>query len=94
MAKYIVKHTTIMHNGKTYAEGSQIELSDNEAARLEDFIEAVPKQTTTSNKSNANTSNKTQTSTKSSTKNKNAVNADENKDDGNSNSEGGNDGNK
>lgn len=94
MTKYIVKHTTIMHNGKTYAEGSQIDLSDNEAARLEDFLEAVPKQTT-SNKSTTNTANKTQTSTKSSTQNKTAAKtADGSKDDGSSNTDGGSNGNK
>lgn len=94
MAKYIVKHTTIMHNGKTYAEGSQIDLSDNDAARLEDFLEAVPKQTT-SNKSTTSTTNKTQTSTKSTTQNKTAAKTDDgSKDDGSPNTDGGNNGNK
>lgn len=83
MAKYIVKHTTIMHNGRTYAEGSQIELSDNDAARLEDFLEVVPKQTNSS-KSNTN---------KSSTQNKTASKTD-GSNDGSSNTDGGNDGSK
>ena len=42
--KYKVKHTSIMHNGKVYAEGSVIELTDIEAKRLEDFVEILPNQ--------------------------------------------------
>jgi len=81
-----------MHSGKTYAEGSEIELNDNDAKRLEDFVEAVPKQTT-SNKSNSTTQNKTQSS-KTSTKSKSTANSDGNKEDEDSESEGGTDGNK
>lgn len=39
--KYKVKHTSIMHNGKMYKEGSIIELTDENAKRLEDFVELV-----------------------------------------------------
>lgn len=42
--KYKVKHTSIMHNSKVYAEGSVIELSDIQAKRLEDFVELLPNQ--------------------------------------------------
>jgi len=41
MAKYIIKHTSIMHNGKLYAEGSPINLKEDDAIRLADFIEPV-----------------------------------------------------
>mgnify|MGYP006872975627 CR=1 FL=1 len=41
MAKYKVKHTSIMHNSKLYKEGSTIELSDEQAKRLADFVELV-----------------------------------------------------
>lgn len=39
--KYKVKHTSIMHNGRLYKEGSIIELSDEQAKRLEDFVDLV-----------------------------------------------------
>ena len=35
MAKYKVKNTSILHNGKVYAEGSTLELSENQAKRLQ-----------------------------------------------------------
>ena len=38
MAKFIVKNTTIMHNKKTYSIGKEIELTDNEAIKLADYI--------------------------------------------------------
>jgi len=44
MAKYKIKHTSIMHNGKVYAEGAEIELTDNQAKRLEDFVELINSQ--------------------------------------------------
>ena len=56
MAKYIVKHTSILHNGRVYKEGSNIELTDNQAKRLEDFVELIPNQ-----KPKTETQNKTQT---------------------------------
>lgn len=93
MAKYIVKHTTLMHSGKTYSEGSEIELTDKEAERLADFVEVVPKQQATSNKSNSNTQNKTQTS-KSSTKAKSTTVSEPKKEDGSADSEGGTNGDK
>lgn len=57
MAKYIVKHTSILHNGRVYKEGSNIELTNNQAKRLEDFVELIPNQ-----KPKTETQNKTQTS--------------------------------
>ena len=49
MAKlYKVKHTSIMHNGKLYKEGATIELEDNYAKRLEDFVQLLPNQSTPS----------------------------------------------
>lgn len=64
MSKYIVKHTSILHNGRVYKEGSCIELTDNQAKRLEDFVELIPNQ-----KPKSETQNKTQT-TKNATKSK------------------------
>lgn len=45
MAKYKVKHTSILHNGKLYKEGSEIELTEAQAKRLEDFVTLIPNQT-------------------------------------------------
>lgn len=44
LLKYKVKHTSIMHNGTVYKEGSTIELDDTQAKRLEDFVELLPNQ--------------------------------------------------
>lgn len=41
MAKYKVKHTSIMHNKQVYAEGSEIELNEEQAKRLGDFLTPV-----------------------------------------------------
>ncbi|MBQ3311608.1 hypothetical protein IJG72_05985 [bacterium] len=41
MAKYKVKHTSIMHNGKLYKEGSVVELTDEQAQKLADFVDIV-----------------------------------------------------
>lgn len=60
MAKlYKVKHTSIMHNGKLYKEGATIELEDNYAKRLEDFVQLL---------SNQSTSSKTKTQSQNNTK--------------------------
>ncbi len=42
MAKYKIKHTSIMHNGKLYSEGSTIELTEPQAKRLSDFLTIIP----------------------------------------------------
>lgn len=55
MAKYIVKHTTILHSKKTYAEGSVIDLKEEDAKRLADFLEAVPETTAKQNGSKTKT---------------------------------------
>lgn len=60
MAKYKVKHTSILHNGDLFKEGSIIELDEKHAAKLADFIECLPNQTTA--KPKTQTQNKTQTS--------------------------------
>ena len=65
MPKYKVKHTSIMHNGKLCKEGSVIELTDAQAAKLTDFVVLVP-----ATKPKTNTQTKTQT-TKTETKTQN-----------------------
>lgn len=61
MAKYIVKHTTILHNKKTYEEGSTIDLKEDDAKRLADFLEAIPE--AAPNKQNGNKKAETKTET-------------------------------
>ena len=39
MAKYKVKNTTILHNGKAYGDGAVIELSDADADKLTKYLE-------------------------------------------------------
>lgn len=60
MAKYKVKHTSILHNGKLYKEGSTIELDEKYAAKLADFVDLLPNKTPA--KPKTETQNKTQTS--------------------------------
>ena len=55
MAKYKIKHTSIMHNGNLYAEGSTVELTEKQAKRLEDFVTLIPE------KKSAENSTKTKT---------------------------------
>ncbi len=66
MAKYKIKHTSIMHNGKLYSEGSAIELTENQAKRLEDFLTLIPetKQSKTPATNKQGTKQKTETSVK------------------------------
>ena len=60
MAKYTVKHTTILHNKKVYKEGSIIELTDEQAKRLADFLDLVPE---TKSQTQNKTTNKPKTQT-------------------------------
>ena len=41
MTKYRIKHTSVMHNGKLCKEGSVIELTELQAKKLKDFLEAA-----------------------------------------------------
>lgn len=68
MAKYKVKHTSIMHNKKLYAEGSTVELTDEQAKRLEDFVELIPETKTTKPETKSKTDSK-QTNKTTETKN-------------------------
>lgn len=68
MAKYKIKHTSIMHNGNLYAEGSTVELTEKQAKRLEDFVTLIPEKKSADN--STKTQNKTQTADKTTAKNK------------------------
>ena len=67
--KYKVKHTSIMHNSRLYKEGSIIELSDEQAKRLEDFVDLVNESSIKKQQKNQNVkmSVKTNVETKSET---------------------------
>ena len=71
MAKYKIKHTSIMHNGSLYKEGSTVELTKEQAERLEDFVTLIPEkksETSTNNKTKTQNTNKTATKTADKTK--------------------------
>lgn len=58
MSRYTVKGTTILHNGKVYAEGSTIELDDKHAEQLAAYLEvAQGNNNTQRNKNNSGRSN-------------------------------------
>ena len=57
-----------MHNKKLYAEGSTVELTDEQAKRLEDFVELIPETKTTKPETKSKTDSK-QTNKTTETKN-------------------------
>ena len=70
MPKYKIKNATLLHNGKVYAEGSTLELSENQAKRLEDFVDLVPETATKTPSQTKPQTNKTKSETKTQTKTK------------------------
>lgn len=71
MPKYKVKHTSIMHNGKVCKEGSVIELTDAQAAKLADFVVLVPATKPKTNTQTKTQAAKTETKTQNPPENKN-----------------------
>lgn len=71
MSKYKVKHTSIMHNGKLCKEGSVIELTDAQAAKLADFVVLVPATKPKTNTQTKTQAAKTETKTQNPPENKN-----------------------
>ena len=71
MPKYKVKHTSIMHNGKLCKEGSVIELTDAQAAKLADFVVLVPATKPKTNTQTKTQAAKTETKTQNPPENKN-----------------------
>ena len=71
MSKYKVKHTSIMHNGKLCKEGSVIELTDAQAAKLTDFVVLVPATKPKTNTQTKTQATKTETKTQNPPENKN-----------------------
>lgn len=71
MSKYKIKHTSIMHNGKVCKEGSVIELTDAQAAKLADFVVLVPATKPKTNTQTKTQAAKTETKTQNPPENKN-----------------------
>ena len=71
MSKYKIKHTSIMHNGKVCKEGSVIELTDPQAAKLADFVVLVPATKPKTNTQTKTQATKTETKTQNPPENKN-----------------------
>jgi hypothetical protein len=71
MSKYKIKHTSIMHNGKVCKEGSVIELTDAQAAKLADFVVLVPATKPKTNTQTKTQATKTETKTQNPPENKN-----------------------
>ena len=71
MPKYKIKHTSIMHNGKVCKEGSVIELTDAQAAKLADFVVLVPATKPKTNTQTKTQATKTETKTQNPPENKN-----------------------
>ena len=71
MSKYKIKHTSIMHNGTLCKEGSVIELTDAQAAKLADFVVLVPATKPKTNTQTKTQATKTETKTQNPPENKN-----------------------
>jgi len=62
MAKYRVLNTTILHNGESQGEGSIIELTDEQAKKLADYVEKVEDTEVSNTSGGSDTSNNADTS--------------------------------
>lgn len=70
MKTYTIKNTDIMHNGKLFPEGSPIDLEENEAETLSDFLEEIKKDVTLSGVEGSSLTNNKEQSTKNNKRNK------------------------
>ena len=61
MAKYKVKNTNILHDGKTRGEGEIIELTDLQAKKLEGYVELVKEKAPAKQTTEKTTKTKTET---------------------------------
>ena len=68
MAKYRVEKTDILHNKKLYPQGSEIELEEKDAEKLNDYLVPIqvkePKTTKTKTNTTKTTSNNSKTTPK------------------------------
>ncbi len=60
MPKYLVRHTTLLHNKKTYGEGKEIELTEEQAARIPDFVEPISEKKTSTTKTSTKSDSKSE----------------------------------
>ena len=61
MAKYKIKNTNILHDGKIRKEGSVVELTDDQAKKLEGFVELVKEKAPAKQTTETKTKTKTET---------------------------------
>ena len=61
MSKYKVKNTNILHDGKIRKEGSVVELTDEQAKKLEGFVELVKEKAPAKQTTETKTKTKTET---------------------------------
>ncbi|MBP5706459.1 MAG: hypothetical protein J6W76_04165 [Spirochaetales bacterium] len=61
MAKYKIKNTNILHDGKIRKEGSVVELTDEQAKKLEGFVELVKEKAPAKQTTETKTKTKTET---------------------------------
>ena len=61
MAKYKIKNTNILHDGKIRKEGSVVELTDEQAKKLESFVELVKEKAPAKQTTETKTKTKTET---------------------------------
>lgn len=61
MAKYKIKNTNILHDGKIRKEGSVVELTDEQAKKLEGFVDLVKEKAPAKQTTVTKTKTKTET---------------------------------
>ncbi len=61
MAKYKVKNTNILHDGKVRKEGAVIELNDIQAKKLEGYVELIKEKAPAKQTTETKTKTKTET---------------------------------
>ena len=61
MAKYKIKNTNILHDGKIRKEGSVVELTYEQAKKLEGFVELVKEKAPAKQTTETKTKTKTET---------------------------------
>ena len=61
MAKYKIKNTNILHDGKIRKAGSAVELTDEQAKKLEGFVDLVKEKAPAKQTTETKTKTKTET---------------------------------
>lgn len=70
MAKYKIKKTNILHDGKLYPEGSEIELTEEQAKKIADYLLPIEEKKTNTAKTTNNTTKTSSNTSKTTSKTK------------------------